>query len=179
MGRWFPDRRAAERNVDEVFYRAPDFLGPVEQVNLVTEAGQRFTEIAGQLQQVAIVGANDVADMLVPGPEGVYLVGTGSVGVAQTFLTIGLIYFAVMMVAAFSYRIPALGWAPKGWTPPDENHRVQKMISAHNVHIDEALRTPQFYLLWVVLCFNVTAGIGVLSVAATWRRLRDDSCVPS
>jgi hypothetical protein len=105
--------------------------------------------------------------MVVAGPAGVYVVGTGSVGVAQTFFVIGLIYFVVMMVAAFSYRIPASGWQPAGWTPPDEAHRAKKMISANDVHIDEALKTRQFYQLWIVLCFNVTAGIGVLSVART------------
>jgi hypothetical protein len=105
--------------------------------------------------------------MIVPGPQGIYLAGTGSVGVAQTFVAIGLIYFFVMMVAAFSYRIPAPGWKPAGWTPPDAAHRAKRMISANEVDIDQALKTPQFYQLWIVLCFNVTAGIGVLSVART------------
>jgi MFS family permease len=41
------------------------------------------------------------------------------------------------------------------------------MMSTHDVDINEALRTRQFYQLWIVLCFNVTAGIGVLSVAQT------------
>jgi MFS family permease len=184
--RWFPDRRGMatgmaimgfgggamigaplKESLIGFFYRAPDYLGSVGQVDLVTQAGRRFAEIGGQLREVVIVGANDLADMLVPGPEGVYLVGTGSVGVAQTFVAIGIIYFIVMLVAAFSYRIPAAGWTPEGWTPPDEAHRFKRMISAHDVHIDQALKTPQFYQLWVVLCFNVTAGIGVLGVAAT------------
>jgi hypothetical protein len=94
-------------------------------------------------------------------------VGTGSVGVAQTFLVIGFIYLVVMIIAAFSYRIPAPGWSPSGWVLPDQALRQQKMISQHDVHIDEALKTRQFYQLWIVLCFNVTAGIGVLSVART------------
>jgi hypothetical protein len=105
--------------------------------------------------------------MIVRGAEGVYAVGTGNVGVAETFITLGLIYFVVMLAAAFSYRLPAPGWKPAGWAPPDEAHRAKRMISAHNVHIDEALKTRQFYQLWIVLCFNVTAGIGVLSVAQT------------
>ena len=82
-------------------------------------------------------------------------------------MTLGLAYFVVMLIAAFSYRLPAPGWRPAGWTPPDEAHRAKRMISTHNVHIDEALKTRQFYQLWIVLCFNVTAGIGVLSVAQT------------
>src|SRR5690606_15238110 len=65
------------------------------------------------------------------------------------------------------YRVPPAGWKPAGWTPPDEAHRTRKMISPHHVHIDEALKTRQFYQMWIVLCLNVTAGIGVLSVAAT------------
>jgi len=184
--RWFPDRRGMaagmaimgfgggamigaplKESLIRFFYRAPDYLGEVAEVDLVTEAGRRFVEIGGQLREVVIVGSNDVADMIVAGPAGVYLVGTGSVGVAQTFLTIGLIYFAVMLAAALSYRIPAPGWSPKGWTPPSASHRSSRMIGTHDVDIDQALKTPQFYQLWVVLCFNVTAGIGVLSVAAT------------
>ena len=78
----------------------------------MTEAGRRFAEIGGQLREVVVVGANDVASMIVRGPEGVYVVGTGNVGVAATFVTLGLVYFVVMLVAAFSYRLPAPGWQP-------------------------------------------------------------------
>ncbi len=105
--------------------------------------------------------------MIVPGDQGVYAVGTGSTGVAETFLVLGFVYFVVMLLAAFSYRIPAPGWQPAGWTPPDEQQSDQKMISQHHVSIEQAMRTPQFYLVWIVLCFNVTAGIGVLGVAKT------------
>ena len=184
--RWFPDRRGMatgmaimgfgggamiaaplQESLIRLFYRPADYLGGLDQVELVTQAGRRFAEAAGKLQEIVVVGAGDAASMIVPGPEGVYVVGTGTVGVAQTFFVIGLIYFIVMMLAAFSYRIPAPGWKPEGWTPPDEAHRARKMISDNDVHIDEALKTRQFYQLWVVLCFNVTAGIGVLSVART------------
>ena len=91
----------------EHFYQAPEYLGTVNQLNLITEAGRRFVEQAGERLEVVVIGANDVASMLVPGPEGVYLVGSGSVGVAQTFLTLGLLYFVIMLIAAFSYRVPA------------------------------------------------------------------------
>jgi MFS family permease len=184
--RWFPDRRGMATGLAimgfgggamigaplqqwliRLFYRAPDYLGPVGQVDLVTQAGRRFAEIGGQLREIVVVGANDVASMIVPGPEGVYVVGTGRSGVALTFLTLGFVYLLVMMAAAFSYRVPAPGWAPKGWTPPDAAHRTKRMISTQHVHIDRALRTPQFYQLWLMLCLNVTAGIGVLSVAST------------
>jgi|TARA_B110000196_G_scaffold316467_1_gene327863 hypothetical protein len=151
----------------KVYYQTPEFLGAIDQVQLVTEAGKRFVESAGSLREVVVVGANDIAGMLVPGPEGVYVVGTGQSGAAQTFFTLGLIYLVVMLIAAMSYRIPAEGWAPDGWVRPDEDHSARKMISTGHVHIDEALKTRQFYQLWIVLCFNVTAGIGVLGVAKT------------
>ena len=183
--RWFPDRRGMATGMAimgfgggamigapmkeffiRMFYRAPEYLGNVSDVNLVTEAGRRFAEISGTLQEVVVIGAAEVRDMTVPGPEGVYLVDTGASGVAETFLVIGLIYLVVMLIAAFSYRIPAEGWKPSGWKEPSQEERGA-LISSHNVHIDEALKTRQFYQLWIVLCFNVTAGIGVLGVART------------
>jgi MFS family permease len=184
--RWFPDRRGMATGIAimgfgggamiakfmiepfiKLFYKAPDYLGSVDSVNLITdESGRRLAEIAGSLKEVVIVGANDIGNMLVPGDAGVYVVGTGTVGVAQAFFTLGAVYFVIMMCAAFGYRVPAQGWKPKGWEPPPEDSQ-HAMISRHSVHIDEALKTPQFYQLWIVLCFNVTAGIGVLAVAKT------------
>lgn len=104
--------------------------------------------------------------MTLPGPEGVYVVDTGAAGVAEAFFVIGLIYLCVMLIAAFSYRLPAPGWKPEGWTEPEQATRGG-LITTRNVDIDQALKTPQFYQLWIVLCLNVTAGIGVLGVART------------
>ena len=184
--RWFPDRRGMatgmaimgfgggaiigaplKRALLEFFYAPPSYLGPADQVALVTEAGRRYVELSGEHIEVVLVGASEAGSMLVPGVEGVYVVGSGSIGAAQTFAVLGLLYFFVMLVAAFSYRLPAPGWSPPLWTPPDPASRRRRMITDRHVHIDQALRTPQFYQLWIVLCFNVTAGIGVLSVAAT------------
>ncbi|MGI9228624.1 MAG: OFA family MFS transporter [Gammaproteobacteria bacterium] len=184
--RWFPDRRGMATGLAimgfgggamigaplkeffiKFYYQAPEYLGAVADLNLVTEAGRRFVEIGGQMREVVVVGAYDVANMVVPGPAGVYEIGSGSVGVAQTFFTMGIIYFTVMMIAAFSYRVPMADWQPEGWTPPDEAHAEKRMMTRHHVDIDQALKTRQFYQLWIVLCFNVTAGIGVLGVAKT------------
>ena len=184
--RWFPDRRGMATGMAimgfgggamigaplkeyfiQLYYKAPEYLGAVADLELVTRAGRRFAEAGGDLREVVVVGANEVAQMVMPGPEGVYLVGTGSVGVAETFFTMGAIYFVIMMIAAFSYRLPAPGWQPAGWTPPDEVHAEKRMMTRNHVDIDQALKTRQFYQLWIVLCFNVTAGIGVLGVAKT------------
>ncbi|MEQ8289991.1 MAG: OFA family MFS transporter [Gammaproteobacteria bacterium] len=184
--RWFPDRRGMATGIAimgfgggamiakfmiepfiKFFYKAPEYLGSVNGIDLITdETGRRFAEVAGQLKEVVVVGLNDVPNMLVPGDPGVYVVASGTVGVAEAFFTLGAIYFVIMMIAAFSYRVPPEGWTPKGWEPPPED-KQHSMISQHSVHIDEALKTPQFYQLWIVLCFNVTAGIGVLAVAKT------------
>jgi MFS family permease len=85
-----------------------------------------------------------------------------SPGVWQTFVALGVIYFAFMMFGAFTVRVPAPGWQPAGWTPPP----AQPRITAHNVEVNEAIRTPQFWLLWIILCMNVTAGIGILEQAS-------------
>ena len=184
--RWFPDRRGMAAGMAimgfgggaiigaplkefliRYFYRAPEFLGAADSVTLQTEAGRRFAEVAGQWRAVVVVGPNELSQMLVPGPAGVYLADTGTVGVAETFLVLGAAYTVIMLFAAFSYRIPAPGWQPAGWAPPDAATPAKKMISRNDVGVDQAMRTPQFWLLWIVLCFNVTAGIGVLGVAKT------------
>lgn len=87
-----------------------------------------------------------------------------STGVAETWVVLGVIYFIMMTVGAFGYRVPAPEWKPVGFTAPSESARP--MITNSNVTPASAVRTPQFWLLWVVLCFNVTAGIGVLGQAS-------------
>ena len=86
-----------------------------------------------------------------------------SVGVWQTFLILGLIYLVFMMIGAFAYRVPPAGWRPDGWTPAAATNH---MITSGNVHLDDAYKTPQFWLIWLVLCLNVSAGIGVLAMAS-------------
>jgi len=86
------------------------------------------------------------------------------VGVWQTFLTIAAIYLVVMLCGAFGYRIPPAGWKPEGWTAPPETAR--RMITNRHVHLRNAHRTRQFWLIWAVLCLNVSAGIGVIGMAS-------------
>jgi len=86
-----------------------------------------------------------------------------SVGVAPTFVVMGLVYFVAMLAGALAFRIPPPHWTPAGWTPPASR---QAHVARGHVHVDKAVRTPQFALLWAVLCLNVTAGIGVLGQAS-------------
>jgi len=87
-----------------------------------------------------------------------------SVGVWETFVTLGIIYFIAMISGAFIYRIPHRGWRPHGWTPPAV--AKNKLITHGHVHVNEAHKTPQFWLLWAVLCLNVSAGIGIIGMAS-------------
>ncbi len=88
-----------------------------------------------------------------------------SVGVWQAFATMGTIYFIVMLIGAFGYRLPATGWTPAGWTAPAAA-AGNAMITRGQVHLNKAWRTPQFWCIWIVLCMNVSAGIGVLAMAS-------------
>ena len=87
-----------------------------------------------------------------------------SVGVWQTFVAMAVIYFVFMTGGAFGYRLPPTNWRPEGWTPPPENAR--SMITKHQVHLRDAHKTPQFWLVWFVLMLNVSAGIGVIGMAS-------------
>ncbi len=84
-------------------------------------------------------------------------------GVAQTFVVLGVVYFCFMAIGATIVRVPPAGWAPAGYTPPA---RAAGLVTSGNVHVDSAFATPQFWLLWAVLCLNVTAGIGVIGQAS-------------
>src|SRR6188474_1596604 len=86
-----------------------------------------------------------------------------SPGVWESFITMGIIYIVFMMGGAFGYRLPPAGWRPDGWTPPATQN---SMITTRHVHLRDAHKTPQFWLIWAVLCLNVSAGIGVIGMAS-------------
>ena len=87
-----------------------------------------------------------------------------SVGVWETFLTLAAIYFVFMIGGALSYRLPPDGWRPAGWDPSKVAQKA--LVTDKQVHLNVAWKTPQFWLVWTVLCLNVTAGIGILGMAS-------------
>jgi MFS family permease len=87
----------------------------------------------------------------------------GEPSIPYTMITMGALYFIFMMFGVFTIRVPPDGWKPAGWVPPAKH---SALVSDHNVAVHEAWKTPQFWLLWVVLFVNVTAGIGILEQAA-------------
>lgn len=124
-----------------------------------------FPDRRGMATGMAIMGFGGGA--MIASPLSLKLMNTfksdSSMGVTETFVVLGIVYFIYMCIGALAVRIPAQGWQPKDWTPPANNNA---MISKNHVHIDQAIKTPQFWLLWWALCLNVTAGIGVLGQAS-------------
>ena len=190
--RWFPDRRGMATGMAIMGFGGGAIIGACQQQEYLlkchfisahptsvpgkgslrvrpstNEAGVQFATVAGSLREIIVVSAKEAAGRADHAVAGLYLSGTGSSGVAETFVALGIIYGIVMLAAALTYRIPAPAWKPGGWTHPDARRSAIMMISLRNVALGEALKTPQFYLLWIMLCFNVTAGIGILGVAKT------------
>jgi MFS family permease len=124
-----------------------------------------FPDRPGMATGMAIMGFGGGA--LVAAPLSLALMAhfrtAESLGVWQSFAVMGVVYLVYMMIGALTVRIPAPGWTPAGFIAPAKPGRL---VTTRNVTADEAIRTPQFYLLWGVLCLNVTAGIGVLSQAS-------------
>ena len=120
-----------------------------------------FPDRRGLATGMAIMGFGGGA--MIGSPLARWLMGAfrtpGSVGVGETFLVLALIYFIFMLGGAFAYRVPPAGYRPEG---PLATTRAAK----RSVHVNEAWLTPQFWLLWGVLCLNVSAGIGVIDVAS-------------
>jgi MFS family permease len=107
----------------------------------------------------AMIGSPLAADLMK------HFASPTSVGVMQTFVVMALIYFAFMMAGAFGYRVPETGWKPEGWTPPPAQVS-NTMITQKHVHVSKVWGIPQFWLIWMVLCMNVSAGIGVIGMSS-------------
>ncbi|MGA8099305.1 MAG: OFA family MFS transporter [Candidatus Cybelea sp.] len=123
-----------------------------------------FPDRPGLATGTAIMGFGGGA--LIGAPLSVLLMkhfaDTTGTGVAQTMIVLGILYFIWMIVGSLIVRVPQEGWKPAGYVLP----AASAMITTRNVSRDQALKTPQFYLLWLVLCLNVTAGIGVIGQAS-------------
>ncbi|MFZ0501067.1 MAG: OFA family MFS transporter [Steroidobacteraceae bacterium] len=124
-----------------------------------------FPDRPGMATGMAIMGFGGGA--LIASPLSVWLMARFStathVGVAKSFIVLGIVYLIFMMVGAAIVRVPSPGWKPEGWIAPTQ---PPKLVTSAHVYVYTALKTPQFWLIWWVLCLNVTAGIGVLGQAS-------------
>src|SRR5262249_32550981 len=124
-----------------------------------------FPDRPGMATGMAIMGFGGGA--LVGAPFGVELMShfksATSVGVSESFLVMAGCYFVMMNFGALIVRVPAADWKPEGFVPPQ---KPRALVATGHVLADEAIKTRSFWLLWGVLCLNVTAGIGILGQAA-------------
>ncbi|GEO94340.1 OFA family MFS transporter [Kocuria turfanensis] len=84
--------------------------------------------------------------------------------VGKLFLTLAVVYLAYMLFGAFTIKVPADGWKPEGFDPSTVTKKA--LVTTNHVSANNAIRTRQFWLVWIVLFCNVTAGIGILEQAA-------------
>lgn len=123
-----------------------------------------FPDKRGMAAGMAIMGFGGGALVGAPLANGLmnYFAGPAGNGVWQSILALAAIYALFMLAGTFGYRLPPMGWHPSG-------EKAQKTIRNNptiQVHVRVACRTPQFWLLWMVLWLNVTAGIGILGMAS-------------
>jgi MFS family permease len=145
------------------------FLGGIGQglgyITPVSTLIKWFPDRRGMATGFAIMGYGGGA--MVGSPLAVWLMakfaGASAQGVAPTLMVLGAVYFVVMSLGAFGFRIAPTGWKPTGWT---QAVKVKALVTPHHVHLNEAWKTSQFWLIWGVLCMNVTAGIAVISMAS-------------
>jgi len=124
-----------------------------------------FPDRPGMATGMAIMGFGGGA--FIASPLSVWLMSkfhtATHVGVAETFIVLGVVYFFFMIVGSIIVRVPPPGWAPAGYIAPKES---MGLITRNDVFVYDSLKTPQFWLIWWILCLNVTAGIGVLGQAS-------------
>ncbi len=145
--KWFPDRRGMATGMAIMGFGGGAMIGAPLAAILMN--GGNFIDIDafGFKYVLGFPGFKDAS-----GP-----------GVWQTFLVMGAGYFVFMLVGAFGYRLPPTNWRPDGWTPPVN---AKAMITQNHVHLNDAHKTAQFWLIWAVLTLNVSAGIGVIGMAS-------------
>lgn len=184
--KWFPDKKGlatglsvgafasgglfATPMIEELrkcFFRAPTFAGALGDVEVKTEAGKQFVSFQGSWCEAVFAQAADIAKAGMPADlaatlsEGYYLVGTGDTGCALALASLGCLYGSAMVLGGWTMRTPPEGWTPKGWTPP----AASAAVSTGSVAASTAMRTPQFYLLWLTLAGSCSAGVCVISAA--------------
>ena len=142
--KWFPDRRGMATGMAIMGFGGGAMIGSPLAAALMTG------------EAVSIPGLGEVFKW--PG----FKTATDP-GVWQTFIVMAAIYFFFMMIGAFAYRLPPAGWKPDAWTPPANSNA---MITSNHVHLKDAHKTSAFWMLWIVLCMNVSAGIGIIGAAS-------------
>src|SRR3981189_1010445 len=115
-----------------------------------------FPDRRGLITGIAVGGFG--AGALVTAPVATRLIQ--SVGVLQTFAYLRIAFLIIPVAAGYFMQTPPAGWKPKGWAPTSSQASQR---SARDYTLGEALRTWQWWALWLLLFLNPCAGISVIS----------------
>jgi OFA family oxalate/formate antiporter-like MFS transporter len=80
-----------------------------------------------------------------------------SVGIFKTFTILGSVFLCIIVLSSQLLRNPPPGWKPQGWTPPETTHMTGREVGPAGM-----LKTPQFYLIWIMYFFGCTTGLMVI-----------------
>lgn len=186
--RWFPDKRGLATGLTlmgfgggafvatpiisklfSMFKKAPEYVGSAADTHVIIEGGRRFVETAGGMKEVVLATAKDVSLCGFEGlREGLYLVGSGSTGAGETLVALGVGYMSLMLASASLYRVPHRGYSVRSSAASAQSQEGDEAKAY--VHVDTAMKTPQFWQLWLTFCGIATSGMGLISVASTIMR---------
>ena len=143
--KWFPDKRGMATGMAIMGFGGGAMIGS-PLANILMNGGN-LLEWKGLFSLLHFSGFKDAT----------------SAGVWQTFLVLAAGYFVYMIAGSLAYRVPPENWQPEGWTPPAT---ANKLMTNNHVHLKDAHKTSQFWMIWAVLCLNVSAGIGIIGAAS-------------
>lgn len=118
-----------------------------------------FPDRRGLITGLAVAGFG--AGALITGPVATLLIRSS--GVYRTFLLLGITYLILVVIVAQFFKNPPAGYAPAGWQPTRSETAARTRV---DFTLKQALRTPQWYMLWAILFLNVSAGIMLISQAS-------------
>eukprot|EP01065_Artemidia_motanka_P053432 TRINITY_DN9904_c0_g1_i2.p1 TRINITY_DN9904_c0_g1~~TRINITY_DN9904_c0_g1_i2.p1 ORF type:complete len:636 (+),score=152.78 TRINITY_DN9904_c0_g1_i2:111-1910(+) len=195
--KWFPDKKGVATGLsvsgfaggavvgaplNEYLFRMhfvpPTQVGTVGSTDIVLSGGKRMVEHAGEMKEVVVATAHQADSFAGIVENGVYLVGTGSTGVASTFATLSALYACMMTCGTFAQRVPPPGYIPPplrlaqaaaGEPKPAEAVAAtpvkEERTADHYVPLDRIMKSPQFYLFWTATGGNAFAGVTIISAA--------------
>jgi MFS family permease len=128
---WFPDKKGTASGITiagfgsgallftplvqkltKHFAKLPEYLGPAKDFAINIVDGNMYVDINGKAVQVVEAMAADVAKLSVKLPEGLYVVGSGSTGAAETLAVLAAGYFSVMFASSLALKTPHASFVP-------------------------------------------------------------------
>ena len=180
---WFPDKKGLASGIVvagfgsgalfftptvqylmKYFAQVPDYMGPSGSTLTKIVDGKLFASLDGKLIEVVQAGAAELAKLPPGFSEGLYAVGTGSTGAAEALAVMGAGYMAVILASSLAMKTPHPSYVPAGMVKASGSTTPSAAVIA-DVSVDDAMKTPQFYLLGTTFFCVATGGMGLLSVA--------------